>query len=293
MVVGIFGKNLPEKFVPDIAGLLNKLDNNNTSILVYKPFYKKLVKALDNLGQQLDTFTNAAGLCQKNPGMLLSLGGDGTFLDAVNLVGSSGVPVAGINIGRLGFLANISIDNISHTLNELIAGNYSIEERSLIELAPGTPTPDNKNIGLNEVTIQKKDSTMITIHTYLNGELLNSYWADGLIIATPTGSTAYSLSVGGPIVLPSARGFIISPIAPHTLTARPVVVPDDHTITLKVESRDNKFIASVDHHFEIFDTSSTITVKKAGYPVKIVQPAHANFYETLRNKLMWGVDKRN
>jgi NAD+ kinase len=293
MVIGIFGKSLPGKFVDDIAGLVDKLQNNNTELLVYGPFHEKLVKALENPGQNMSTFTDSITLHGKKPDMLLSLGGDGTFLDAVNLIGRSGIPVAGINIGRLGFLANISIDDISRTLNELIAGNYIIEERSLIELAPGTPTPDNKNIGLNEITIQKKDSTMITIHTYLNGVLLNSYWADGLIISTPTGSTAYSLSVGGPIVLPSARDFIIAPIAPHTLTARPIVVPDDQTISLKVESRDNKFIASVDHHFEIFDTSSTITVKKADYPVRIVQPVHTTFYETLRNKLMWGVDKRN
>ncbi|MBN2521043.1 MAG: NAD(+)/NADH kinase, partial [Bacteroidales bacterium] len=198
----------------------------------------------------------------------------------------------GINTGRLGFLATVSPNDISKLINYIVEGNYDIEERTLLKL-------DTKGLfddffyALNDITIQKVGSGLITIHTYLDDEYLNSYWADGLIIATPTGSTAYSLSVGGPIMVPNSGDLIISPIAPHTLSVRPIVVPDFVKITLKVESRDLEYILSLDHQSKRLSNSIDINISKGEYKIKLLKLPNTSYYQTLRNKLMWGIDKRN
>ncbi|WP_372644489.1 NAD kinase, partial [Ancylomarina sp.] len=217
------------------------------------------------------------------------------FLDAVTVVQDSGIPIVGVNSGRLGFMADIAREEIPAAISDIFEGNYSIEERTLLKVQ----TKDNGlfkdfNYALNEFTVHKKDSaSMITIHTYIDGEYLNSYWADGLIIATPTGSTAYSLSVGGPILIPNTQNFVISPISPHNLTVRPIVLPNHQEITLKVEGRSDSYLASLDSRSVSFEALNELKISKADFKIKVLKLKTHSFYSTLRNKLMWGVDKRN
>jgi NAD+ kinase len=228
-----------------------------------------------------------------NADMIFSIGGDGTFLETVSLVREKGIPIVGINSGRLGFLATISQEKLLGSLDVILSKKFSVEERTLLKLDfPGAKKEDF-NYALNEVSIEKVGSTMITIHAYVNGEFLNSYWADGLIISTPTGSTAYSLSVGGPIVIPGSNDIIISPISPHNLTVRPLVIPDKDELTLRVDGRDEKYIASVDSRSVILSNKTEVRVKRAEFKIKILKLKGHSYYSTLRNKLMWGVDKRN
>ncbi|MGC9342757.1 MAG: NAD kinase, partial [Bacteroidales bacterium] len=224
---------------------------------------------------------------------LFSLGGDGTFLETLSFVKKKEVPVLGINTGRLGFLANIARDEIADSMDKLFSGNYSLEDRSLIQLTSSEGPLDEFKTALNEITIHKQNASMITIVAELNGEYLNSYWADGLIISTPTGSTAYSMSVGGPIMLPESRNFIISPISPHNLTVRPIVVPDDKKISLKVKSRSAEILVALDSRSYLVKTGLELFIEKAPYSVKMIKFPANNFYNTLRNKLMWGMDRRN
>lgn len=231
----------------------------------------------------------------KNVDYFFSIGGDGTFLDAVTLVQDSGVPIVGVNSGRLGFMADIARDEIPAAISNILEGNYSIEERTLLKVqTESNGLFKDFNYGLNEFTVHKKDSaSMITIHTYIDGEYLNSYWADGLIISTPTGSTAYSLSVGGPILIPNTQNFVISPISPHNLTVRPIVVPNYQEITLKVEGRSDSYLASLDSRSVSFEALNELKISKADFKIKVLKLKSHSFYSTLRNKLMWGVDKRN
>ena len=230
-----------------------------------------------------------------DPGMdfIISVGGDGTFLDTLSLVRDSKIPVIGINFGKLGFLASISQENIYEAVDSLYKGNYTIEERTLLQLNPEDQLFGDFNFALNDISIQKKGSEMITVHVYIDEEYLNTYWADGLIVATPTGSTAYSLSVGGPIVMPESNDFIISPISPHNLTVRPIVVPDKGKITLIPAGRCSRYLISMDHYSKIVDKSYTFQIEKAKFPIRVLRLKASNYYSTLRNKLMWGMDKRN
>lgn len=230
-----------------------------------------------------------------DPGMnfIISVGGDGTFLDTLSLVRDSKIPVIGINFGKLGFLASISQENIFEAVDSLYKGNYDIEERTLLQLNPEDQLFGDFNFALNDISIQKKGSEMITVHVYIDGEYLNTYWADGLIVATPTGSTAYSLSVGGPIVMPESNDFIISPISPHNLTVRPIVVPDKGKITLIPAGRCSQYLISMDHYSKIVDKSYTFHIEKANFPIRVLRLKASDYYSTLRNKLMWGMDKRN
>ena len=206
----------------------------------------------------------------------------------------SSIPLVGINSGRLGFLSDISRDEIEKALDDIIAGNIIIDERTVLELEIVHKDHSDFHYGLNEITVTKLDSSsMISIHTSINGEFLNTYWADGLIVATPTGSTAYSLSVGGPILTPDSQNFVISPIAPHNLTVRPIVVPDHHSITLLVEGRGLHFLTTVDSQSEAICFSVLLKIRKAPFNVKTIRLKDHSFFSTLRNKLMWGVDKRN
>lgn len=220
--------------------------------------------------------------------LALSVGGDGTFLRTAAVVGNSDIPVLGINTGRLGFLADVNFSDLKEMLHEIFTGEYKIEERSLLEIAV-----NESNHALNEVAILKQDTaSMLTIHTYINNDFLTSYQADGLVVATPTGSTAYSLSVGGPILVPSSPSFVLSPIAPHNLTSRPLVVQDNAKIKLRIESRSNNFLVSLDGQSQVCHVKTEIEVQKADYMLKVVKRKGHTFYETLRDKLMWGVDVR-
>jgi NAD+ kinase len=224
---------------------------------------------------------------------LFSLGGDGTFLETVNLVRESGIPVLGVNIGRLGFLSYISQENLEESLESVFSGKYDIEERMLLKVEAAGADLNSLDVALNEVRIYKNSGSLITIHVKVNEEFLSAYWADGLLLSTPTGSTAYNLSVGGPIVVPESNSFVLSPIAPHNLTVRPLVLPDSAVLQLSVDTRDPQFQLAIDSRTIDLDVDTTVTIRKADYTLKMIRIENISFYSTLRNKLMWGADKRN
>ncbi len=291
MKVAIFGKQFGHVFNDSCIRLFKLLEANSIEVIIYKPFYEFLNKASIK-PEYVELFVDSAGL--KEVDFVFSIGGDGTFLETVTFVKDSGIPIVGINSGRLGFLADISKEEIENALNEIIAGRYKLRKLDLLAAYTSDGEFDSLNFALNELAITKIDSSaMITIHTYLNDIYVNSYWADGLIISTSTGSTAYSLSVGGPILHPETSSFVITPIAPHNLTVRPMVVPNDLDVTLKIEARAGKYLASLDSRSQILDENIVIHVKKASFQINVVELTDQSFYATLRNKLMWGVDKRN
>jgi NAD+ kinase len=226
--------------------------------------------------------------------ILITIGGDGTILDTITSVGSSNIPILGINTGRLGFLANNAKENVEHVIDLLLAGDYFLEKRSLLSLNTDDNLFEQYNFAMNEITIHKKDSSsMIQLHTYVDDLFLNTYWSDGLIISTPTGSTAYSLSCGGPILDPKSKNFIINPIAPHNLTARPIIIPDDSKIRIEVEGRDEEFLVTLDSRSKTITNKYQLNISKADFTINLVQFGNQNFYKTIRNKLYWGQDKRN
>jgi NAD+ kinase len=292
MKIAIFGKSFNPNYSSTVQLLFHLLNQRKVDLFIYKPFFEILQKQGIPKFSYTDTFDTSENI-QKDVDFLICIGGDGTMLEAITYVKESGIPLIGINSGRLGFLANISEQEAEHAIQHLLDGDYQIEERSMLkfnseqEISLGVP------YAYNECTIQKDGSSLITIHVNINGEYLTSYWADGLIIATPTGSTAYSLSVGGPIVSPDSKVFIISPIAAHNLNVRPLVIPDSSVLTLSIEGRTSKFLVSLDSRSTDCDISNKITISKADFSVKMIKLHSINFYATLRNKMMWGHDKRN
>jgi NAD+ kinase len=225
---------------------------------------------------------------------MISLGGDGTLLDTVTFVQDTGIPVLGINYGRLGFLASIGKDELHSAVTALVNRTYVLDKRTLLHLDANMPLFGKVPYALNEVTIHKKDtSPMIKIHTYLNGEFLNTYWADGLIVATPTGSTGYSLSCNGPVIFPDSASFVITPVSPHNLNIRPIIVPDDNIISFEIEGRTDGFLCTLDSRREIVDKEVQLAIKKEAFSMNLIRLNENNFLQTLRNKLSWGLDKRN
>jgi NAD+ kinase len=230
----------------------------------------------------------------KNTDFVCSIGGDGTILDAVSFSAEQGIPVAGVHTGRLGFLATISFGGLEDLVRRIKAGDYTLEERSLVQLIDNRNLFDGRNYALNEIAVMKRDTgSMITVHTFLNGKYLTSYWADGLIISTPTGSTGYSLSCGGPIVLPHSDSFILTPVSPHNLNVRPLVIPDSSVITCTVEGRGKKALLSLDTRSRVIDMDTSFSVRKEKFPAKLLRLPQDDFTDTLRNKLYWGADLRN
>ena len=292
MKVAVYGRTFDKSFLPYIQDFFHNLNQYGFQITVYQEFFDFMV-AQYQLQPPVDDFFSGNHDLDKNIDLVISIGGDGTFLDTVSLVRDSNIPVIGINSGKLGFLANIAKEDIADAVEALCYKRYTTEKRTLLQMHSEESIFPDFHFALNDMTIQKKDSQMIAVHVYLNGSFLNSYWADGLIIATPTGSTAYSLSVGGPIVLPETQNFIISPISPHNLTVRPIIVSDDSEILLKPEGDGSKYLISMDHHSRVIDKKMTIGIRKADFSMNVLQLNNTNFYTTLRNKLMWGIDKRN
>ncbi len=293
MKIAIYGKEFQDNFNPYFKSLINLLLKHKVEIIIYKPFFDALPDYLKNCIKDVLFFDKSDDIA-KDTDCLLSIGGDGTFLESATIVNNLGIPIAGINSGRLGFLATISRNEIEFAINKILNKSYSFEERDLIELSANNMLFANCNFALNELTVTKKDSgSMITIHVYVDGNFLNTYWSDGLIIATPTGSTAYSLSVGGPIVVPGSNNFIITPIAPHNLTVRPIVIPDSSEITLKIEGRGENYLISLDRRYETLPANVELKIKKADFTIKVLKYDSRTFFETLRAKLMWGVDVRN
>lgn len=225
--------------------------------------------------------------------VLICVGGDGTILDTLSIVRDTGVPILALNTGRLGFLADVQLENLQHALDDIEKGNYSIEQRSLLQLDSSHPLFDY-NFALNDFVIHKKEtSSMIVVHAYLNGEFLNSYWSDGLIISTPTGSTGYSLSCGGPIIFPKSDSFVITPIAPHNLNVRPVVVSDDVVISFEIEGRASSYLASMDARSQSISGEVNMAIRKADHKLNLLRLSNIHFLDTLRSKLHWGFDRRN
>lgn len=295
MKVAVYGREFQNAVIQYVQALFDLLAKEDVEIWVYQPFNEFLA---DKIAWKKNTYSfNSHEELPEDIRFMLSLGGDGTMLSAVSIIGDSGIPVTGINFGRLGFLASINKDKIEYALKELLAGNYDIEQRVL--LATYKEESDHLKHGelsfaLNDITIIKKDSSaMITVHAYVNNELLNAYWADGLIVATPTGSTAYSLSCGGPIVMPGSGNFIITPISPHNLNVRPIVVSDSSIIRIEVESRSDSFLFSYDSTTETVNTGAVINIRKADFTVNLIRLKQESFFSTIRHKLLWGLDTRN
>ncbi len=269
--------------------LLRKLQKAGVEVYLYKPL-------LDQLGKKplVKNVFNSYKDIKGKVKFLFSIGGDGTFLETVTLVRDSGIPVVGINTGRLGFLSSISKDEIEQAVDLLMKGKYVLDKRALLELDIKGRYFSECRYALNEIAVQKTaSSSMVTVHASLNGKFLNSYWADGLIVATPTGSTAYSLSCGGPIVMPDSDNFVITPIAPHNLNIRPVIISSNDTVTLEVEGRSPNFLLSLDSRFENIPSPVKLSIKKAGFHFSLVSFEKQDFLIKLRSKLNWGLDKRN
>ena len=290
-MIAIYGKTLNEKNVPAAQELFDLLKQRGMKCVVEEKYARLLYEQL-SVPLQTDTFANFCEV-ENCVDEVLSLGGDGTILDAVVMIKESEKPILGINFGRLGFLASLGKEQIVAAVDAIESGAYMIDKRSLIELQSNKPLFED-NIALNDMTIQRQNqSSMITVNAYLNGELLNTYWADGLIVATPTGSTGYSLSCQGPIVFPDSRSFVITPIAPHNLNVRPIVVPDTNVISFEIESRSEEVICSLDARREVISKDIQLAVRKESFDLGLLRLSEDNFLQTLRNKLTWGLDKRN
>lgn len=291
MRIGIYSRIFKVEHTPFVLELLQQLYQKNFSVSVYEEYYKSIKKHLPK--QSIQLFRSHLDV-KANIDLLITLGGDGTLLDTLHLVRDSEIPVAGINMGRLGFLADIHKEEIKQLIDSIEQNTYTIEDRTLICVETNKPVFGEVNYGLNEFTIHKTDSSsMIVVHVYLNGEFLNSFWADGLIIATPTGSTAYSLSCGGPIVFPASGTFVLTPVAPHNLNARPIIIADDTVLSFEVECRSNNFLCSIDSRSKNVDNTCQLAVRKAGFSFKLLRMPESSYLNTLREKLNWGEDSRN
>ncbi len=292
MRLGIYSRILKEEHHGFVVKLFNLIKEHGIEPCIYEPYYQSIAPLVEFESKPL-LFDSADSLKGKID-YLISIGGDGTLLDTVQYIRDSGVPVAGVNTGRLGFLADNDTEEIESLLMVLKNNSHTTEPRALIQVNSNKPIFEDVNFGLNEFTIHKSDSSsMITIHVYLNGEFLNSYWADGLIISSPTGSTAYSLSCGGPIVFPTSGNFVITPVAPHNLNARPMVIPDSTVISFEVEGRSNSFLCSLDSRYETVDQSFQIALRKENFYFNLVRVPDNHYIKTLREKLRWGEDSRN
>ena len=292
MNVAVYGQRVTKQTAMYFMEFLGVLKDFGWTPVVHSDLKKTLVKKI-GLSEDTAEFSSYKDL-QSGIDLSFSIGGDGTFMKNVKYVRDSGVPVLGINTGRLGFLANVSRDSIQEAMDLVHKKQYVHQKRSMIRVETEDNIFGDENVALNELVLQKKDtSTMITVHAELEGKYLNSYWADGLIIATPSGSTAYSLSCGGPIITPGCQVHILTPIAPHNLTVRPMVVPDHMPIKLSVEGRSRKFLASLDGHSMSIRQGEELIVHKADYMVNVIKFEDNNFLDTIRNKMSWGIDKRN
>jgi NAD+ kinase len=290
--VAIYSRVLDSTQQKDVQLFFDELDKEHIIPVVFEP-YLQSINPYISLPSTTQTFSGTDDLTDEID-FFISLGGDGTLLDTVTLIRNKRIPVAGINFGRLGFLAGIGRDEMSTAIKALARRSYIIDRRTLIHLDSNVPLFNEVPYALNEFAIHKRDTApMVKIHTYLNGELLNTYWADGLILATPTGSTGYSLSLGGPVVFPESSSFVLTPIAPHNLNVRPIIIPDNAIISFEIESRSDDIICSLDSRREIVDKHVLLAVRKENFMMNLVRLNENNFLQTIRDKLSWGLDKRN
>lgn len=294
MKIGIYGQFYHKNSETHIQAILNALQSKGVEIVVEKNFLA-LMRENQSFHTDLSSLASFTKL-DTSYDLFFSIGGDGTILKSITFVRDLDIPIVGVNTGRLGFLATIQKQDVTSSITEILEGNYYISERSLlsIETSPSNNEITPLNFALNEVAVNRKNTTsMIKVETTINSEHLTSYWSDGLIVSTPTGSTGYSLSCGGPVIEPSNESIILTPIAPHNLNVRPLVVPDNSVVTLKVSGREDTHLVSLDSRIVTLENETLITIKKAAFTIKFVQPIEESFIKTLRKKLLWGEDKRN
>lgn len=293
MIIAIYNRIFEEHHVPVYNAFFEAVQEHHIELSVYKELHEKMQGYFEFENIILDTFSSADELNPKTD-FFISFGGDGTILDTVLYVTDKDIPILGINLGRLGFLADVPKEDISFAVQCLMNRNYTIETRNLIKLDSNNGLFDKQPFALNDFTLLKKDSSsMIKINTYLNGQFLNTYWCDGLIVATPTGSTGYSLSCGGPIIFPQTNAFVITPISPHNLNVRPLVVPNDYVISFEVEGRTDQFLCTLDSRQATIDKTVMLAVRKADFSIRLVRIGSNNFLDTIKNKMHWGIDNRN
>lgn len=293
MKVFIYGYDVRKENVAYIQTLLEELDASDIKYTTYHKFNEAYN---EHIIDQLKTkvIGDHKELKSEMPDVIITLGGDGTILNAATIVQDLKIPILGINLGRMGFLASTEKKDIKEAIQLLKSGKYRTEKRSLLQLESKPSIFQEAPIALNDFTLHKRDtSSMVTIHTYINGIFLNSYWADGLIVATPTGSTGYSLSCGGPIIIPSSNNFVITPVAPHNLNVRPVVIPDSDEISLKIEGRSENFLCTLDSRFETVTSEHQLTLRKCKFGISLIKLEGTSFFGTIREKLTWGKDTRN
>jgi len=291
--IAIYCRFLKKGHISFVQALFDSLAKRDAELFVFEDYYKSFNDNI-KVQQKLQFFQTHEDFKSNNCDFFITLGGDGTILDAVTIVRDTGVPIMGINLGRLGFLAMIEKTQLELALDSLYNYSYAIDPRTLLYLESSNPIFQDKNFALNDFTILKRDtSSMVIIHTYVNGEFLNSYWADGIIVATPTGSTGYSLSCGGPIIFPNSGNLIITPVAPHNLNVRPIVLSDNAIISFEVEGRAKNFLCTLDSRYETIDTHFQLAVRKADFKINLVRFTDRNFLYMIREKLKWGIDSRN
>lgn len=290
MKIAIFGKSYSPEDKEYLKLLFKKLNEFDTELCIYKPYFNLLPKDI-GFPSKLKQFSSHKDLSCK---FLISIGGDGTILDTVPFVRDSGIPILGINLGRLGFLSSISKNEISTAIESILKGEYTVEKRALLKLQQPSDIFGDLNFALNDITLYRNNTTsLIVVHVYVDGKFLNSYWGDGLIISTPTGSTAYSLSVGGPIITPGSQNFLIAPIASHNLTVRPIVIQDSSEIRIKIEGREEKYLMTMDSRQSTISKNQELIITRNDFEVNLIQMNNKNFFSTIRDKLMWGFDNRN
>ncbi len=293
MQVVVFGKKYQDKNRPYVQELFNVLQAIGVTVYIYRD-YLALIRDTITLPDTYGVFDGYLDFRVHPIDIVIVLGGDGTMLEAVTHVRDSGVPMLGINLGRLGFLANIEKQHIQTAIEKLVQGHYTVVERTMLYLESAPPLFGDLPFALNDCTILKSEtSSMVTIHTFLNGDYLNTYWADGIVIATPTGSTAYSLSCGGPIVMPDSGNIVLTPVAPHNLNLRPLVLSDQSVISFEIEGRIDKFVCTLDSRHTIIRSDQQLAVRRNDFGVRLIQLEGTSFLQTLREKLTWGTDWRN
>ena len=294
MVLAIFGRYFKDEKFTEIQHFFNSLEKKKIDFVIYRKYYEDCLRNGLNLQAKIKTFDTHADFISYKFDYLISIGGDGTILSSIKYIRETELPVVGINTGRLGFLAGVSAQNACKAIEDIEKGHYSIDSRTVLQLESNVEIFSGVKFALNDFVIHKKDTaSMVTIHTFINGEFLNSYWSDGLIISSPTVSTGYNLSCGGPILYPSSESFVITPISPHNLNVRPIIVSDKNIISFEIEGRSSSFLATLDSRSESINQNVQLAIRKADFKFNLVRMNDENYLSTLRQKLMWGYDNRN
>lgn len=294
MNLAIFGRYFKEERSQEIAAFFRFLKDYPVRLTFYQKYYEDCIRNGIEFPPNTQTFNGYEDFDHQGTDFIISIGGDGTILSSLEIIRDTPVPVVGVNTGRLGFLAGVAASEAIQLIPELEKGHFSIDKRTMLELSSDKSLFGEVRFALNDFVLHKKDSSsMITIHTYINGEFLNSYWSDGLIISTPTGSTGYNLSCGGPILYPASQSFVITPIAPHNLNVRPMIISDQNVISFEVEGRSSSFLATLDSRSETISNKTQLAIKRADFCLNLVRLNGENYLQTLREKLMWGYDNRN